>query len=130
MTTRKEIRKWFVDTFAVDQAVLGVTYPSRTTYFNDDSPSKYTSVYITDMRYGDEISNPTSEATLYVRFHLKLGTDDDLDGMEARADQLIDSSLATVRPPFSLSKEGVAYEESSDGTYDELSIEYSVLYRE
>ena len=127
MTTRKQIRDWFV-TELDDEAVLGKAYSSRVSHFEDDSPTKYVSIYITDMRYQDELNNPLSEATLYIRFHTQVGTDDELDEMEARADQLIAGAIGAA--PFDLSKEGIAYEGSSDETYQELAVEYSVLYRE
>jgi hypothetical protein len=130
MTTRKEIRDWFAQTLSTNTASLGVSYPTRVTHFEEDSPERYTSVYIVDTRYGDELARPTAISSLYIRFHLKMGTDDDLDQMESVADQLIQAAVDIGNPAFSISKESVSYEGSSDDTYDELSIEYEVLYRD
>lgn len=130
MTTRKEIRDWLVSVLSEGEEVLGKTYPHRVEHLDEGSPDRYTSVYITDAVYGDEIANPTLTGTLYIRFHIKLGTDDDLDLMEEEADRLIIQYASETPPPFSLSKESIAYDGSSDETYDQLSIEYSVLYRD
>lgn len=130
MTTRKQIRDWFASAMSANESSLGVSYPTRVAHFDEDSPERYTSVYIVDTRYGDEIARPTVTSSLYVRFHLKMGTDDDLDQMEAVADQLIQTAVENDNPAFSISKESVSYEGSSDDTYDELSVEYEVLYRD
>ena len=59
-----------------------------------------------------------------------IGSDDDLDEMERAADTLISDEILSARPPFDLLKESVSYEGSTENTYSELTIEYSVLYRD
>lgn len=130
MTTRKQIRDWFAAVLNAGQEVLGSSYPTRVTHFEEDSPSRYTSIYITESAYGEEINNKMVRASLYIRFHLKIGTDDDLDQMEIVADQLIEAAVMVAPPTFDISKEGVAYEGSTDGTFDELSVEFEILYRD